>query len=47
MVEDYNDHLDRFRFNEAAKSLYDFTNDFCDWYIEISRYDLAVGMRMM
>ncbi|MFL3006188.1 MAG: valine--tRNA ligase [Candidatus Neomarinimicrobiota bacterium] len=38
MVRDYNDHLDRFRFNEAAKSLYDFTwNDFCDWYIEIAK----------
>ena len=38
MVRDYNYHLDRFRFNEAAKSLYDFTwNDFCDWYIEIAK----------
>ena len=38
MVKDYNDHLDRFRFNEAAKSLYDFTwNDFCDWYVEIAK----------
>ena len=38
MVKDYNNHLDRFRFNEAAKSLYDFTwNDFCDWYIEIAK----------
>jgi len=38
MVRDYNDHLDSFRFNEAAKSLYDFTwNDFCDWYIEIAK----------
>ncbi|MDC3166423.1 class I tRNA ligase family protein, partial [Candidatus Marinimicrobia bacterium] len=38
MVRDFNNHLDRFRFNEAAKSLYDFTwNDFCDWYIEIAK----------
>jgi len=44
MVEDYNDHLDRFRFNEAAKSLYDFTwNDFCDWYIEISKIRFSSG----
>ena len=38
MIGDFNNHLDRFRFNEAAKSLYDFTwNDFCDWYIEIAK----------
>ena len=38
MVRDFNNHLARFRFNEAAKSLYDFTwNDFCDWYIEIAK----------
>ena len=44
MVENYNDHLDRFRFNEAAKSLYDFTwNDFCDWYIEISKIRFSSG----
>lgn len=44
MVEDFNDHLDRFRFNEAAKSLYDFTwNDFCDWYIEISKIRFSSG----
>ena len=44
MVEDYNNHLDRFRFNEAAKSLYDFTwNDFCDWYIEISKIRFSSG----
>ena len=44
MVEEFNDHLDRFRFNEAAKSLYDFTwNDFCDWYIEISKIRFSRG----
>ena len=38
MINDYNNHLDRFHFNEAAKSLYDFTwNDFCDWYVEIAK----------
>ena len=30
--------LDTYRFNEAAQSLYRFTwNEFCDWYIEISK----------
>ena len=38
MIKNYNNQLDRFHFNEAAKSLYDFTwNDFCDWYIEIAK----------
>jgi len=37
-VQNYNRQLDRFHFNEAAKVLYDFTwNDFCDWYIEITK----------
>ncbi len=30
--------LDAYRFNEAAKQLYDFVwGDFCDWYIEASK----------
>jgi valyl-tRNA synthetase len=30
--------LDAFKFNEAAKELYDFVwGDFCDWYIEASK----------
>ena len=38
MIKNYNDYLDRFHFNEAAKCLYDFTwNDFCDWYVEIAK----------
>ena len=38
MINDYNDHLDKFHFNESAKSLYDFIwNDFCDWYVEIAK----------
>ena len=37
-IDDYNNQLERFYFNEAAKVLYDFTwNDFCDWYIEIAK----------
>lgn len=35
-IHDYNQQLDRFHFNEAAKVLYEFTwSDFCDWYVEI------------
>ena len=38
MIQDYNDQLERFHFNEAAKDLYEFTwNDFCDWYVEIAK----------
>ena len=30
--------LDSFRFNEAAKLIYEFTwNDYCDWYIEVAK----------
>ncbi|MEC7981193.1 MAG: valine--tRNA ligase [Candidatus Neomarinimicrobiota bacterium] len=33
-----NDCLDSFKFNEAAKLIYEFTwNDYCDWYIEIAK----------
>ena len=33
-----NKELERFRFNEAAKAIYEFTwSDFCDWYIEIAK----------
>ncbi len=37
-LKNYNNQLDRFHFNEAAKVLYDFTwSDLCDWYIEIAK----------
>ena len=40
-IQAYNRQLERFHFNEAAKVLYDFTwNDFCDWYIEITKIHL-------
>jgi len=30
--------LESFRFNEAAKLIYEFTwNDYCDWYIEVAK----------
>ena len=35
-INNFNNYIDRFYFNEAAKVIYDFTwSDFCDWYIEI------------
>ena len=31
-------HLDNYRFDLASKELYEFTwNDYCDWYIELSK----------
>jgi valyl-tRNA synthetase len=36
--------LDAFLFNEAANTLYDFLwHDFCDWYVEVSKIQLARG----
>ena len=37
-IQDYNQQLDRFHFNEAVKVLYEFIwSDFCDWYVEIAK----------
>jgi valyl-tRNA synthetase len=37
-VEAVSRALDEYKFNEAAKELYDFVwGDFCDWYIEASK----------
>ena len=34
--------LQKYRFNEAALSIYNFLwHEFCDWYLEISKIDLA------
>ena len=34
-------HLEEFKFNLAAMSIYDFFwSDFCDWYIEISKVEM-------
>ena len=34
-------YLDKFRFNEAANSLYSFFwHEFCDWYLEIIKLDI-------
>jgi len=39
-----NDSLEAFRFNDAARSIYDFAwHDFCDWYLEIVKPRLRSG----
>ena len=36
-----NRELNNYRFNEAAKVIYEFTwNDYCDWYVEIAKIRL-------
>lgn len=37
-IDGCNDNLERFRFNDVAKEVYDFLwHHFCDWYIESSK----------
>ncbi|MCP4254032.1 MAG: valine--tRNA ligase, partial [Candidatus Scalindua sp.] len=36
VTEVYTDSLEKYKFNEAIRALYEFIwNDFCDWYLEI------------
>ncbi len=41
-VDKVTEHLERFRFNDYAKELYDFIwHKFCDWYIEAAKLPLS------
>lgn len=43
-VENVSGQLDSFRFNAAAKSLYDFVwSDYCDWYLELVKQRFQCG----
>jgi valyl-tRNA synthetase len=40
-VADVRDALDKYRFNDAASTLYQFVwSDYCDWYLEIAKRSL-------
>src|SRR5204862_5660872 len=42
--EEINRQLDDYRYDLAAKALYEFVwNEYCDWYLELSKVDLARG----
>ena len=43
-IREVNDALDRFEVNAASKIIYSYVwNDFCDWYIELSKNRLYQG----
>jgi valyl-tRNA synthetase len=43
-IEEIRSQLDAYRFDLAAKALYEFVwNEFCDWYLELAKVDLARG----
>ena len=43
-VKTFTDHLDNYRFDLAANSVYEFTwNQFCDWYLELTKPVLSSG----
>ncbi|MDF7669912.1 valine--tRNA ligase [Orbaceae bacterium ESL0721] len=43
-VKNYREAFDTYRFDLAANTLYDFTwNQFCDWYLELTKSILANG----
>jgi valyl-tRNA synthetase len=41
-IDEIRSELDQYRFDLAAKALYEFVwNEYCDWYVELSKVDLA------
>ncbi|MCE2596277.1 valine--tRNA ligase [Motilimonas cestriensis] len=43
-IKTYSEHLDAYRFDLAANTLYDFTwNEFCSWYLELTKPVLFKG----
>jgi len=43
-IEEIREGLDQYRFDLAAKALYEFVwNEYCDWYVELAKVDLARG----
>ena len=43
-IKTYRDHLDNYRFDLAANTMYEFTwNQFCDWYLELTKPVLFKG----
>lgn len=41
VIEEMNEHLTKYRFNEAAQTIYDFIwTEFCDWYLEMIKAPL-------
>jgi valyl-tRNA synthetase len=42
--DEINRQLDEYRFDLAGEGLYEFVwNEYCDWYLELSKVDLARG----
>ncbi|WP_150138306.1 valine--tRNA ligase [Candidatus Enterovibrio escicola] len=46
-AKDFNAHIDNFRFDMAANTLYEFIwNQFCDWYLELTKAILWKGTKV-
>ncbi|MDY0087308.1 MAG: valine--tRNA ligase [Coriobacteriia bacterium] len=46
LASQVDEHITTYQFGEAARALYDFFwNEFCDWYIELSKGRLFAGAR--